>query len=238
MARKIKVDNAILKKLKRQKDKDRIEFKKIRRFILIVCEGEKTEPLYFEAKKKKLPKAVIETTLTKVLGTGSNTTQVVELAQKEIEKAKQNRNKEYDQVWIVIDRDSFPSQNFNDAIFKCQAVGFDITWSNEAFELWYVLHYQYRNTPMSRDDYKKVLEKEISSKLSKETAFKYQKNDSKFYDVLQKTGDEDFAINNAKKLVANFKDTRYANHNPCTMVYALVEKLNSLIDDYNEDEKI
>lgn len=47
MARKIKIDNAVLKRRVRKEQKRKIEFKSKRKFYLIVCEGEKTEPNYF-----------------------------------------------------------------------------------------------------------------------------------------------------------------------------------------------
>lgn len=48
MANIIKIDNAVLK---RHKQKERKTIKKISCRILIVCEGEKTEPNYFKAFK-------------------------------------------------------------------------------------------------------------------------------------------------------------------------------------------
>lgn len=91
MARKIKVDNAILKRLSRKEEKEeRIEFKKKRRFILIVCEGTKTEPNYFEAKKQELPANVLETVEIDIQGTGKGTLKVVEAAEEEVERAKKS----------------------------------------------------------------------------------------------------------------------------------------------------
>jgi len=47
-----------------------------RRFFLIVCEGEKTEPNYFEAIRLKLPKDMIPKVF--VRGTGKNTLSLIE----------------------------------------------------------------------------------------------------------------------------------------------------------------
>ena len=46
MARKAKVDNHLKKRLERQERKRKENFRSIRQYYLIVCEGEKTEPLY------------------------------------------------------------------------------------------------------------------------------------------------------------------------------------------------
>ena len=70
MANKIKIDNAVLKRRARVEKKRRVEFKSKRRFYLIVCEGEKTEPNYFESLKSSLPKGVLELTNIDIDGTG------------------------------------------------------------------------------------------------------------------------------------------------------------------------
>lgn len=233
MARKKKIDNAVLKRLRRQEQKDKTESINIRKFVLIVCEGTKTEPNYFEALRRRLPKNVLETVVVDIIGTGANTLSVVERTEDEVEKAKKVRNKKFDSVWVVIDKDGFPPQNFNNSIFRCEGLGYNCAWSNEAFELWYVLHFQYRNTGMSREAYSKVIEDEINSKIKSSDSpsigtFKYKKNDSNMFDFLEEFGDVEFAKANAKKLVDNFKDMKYSTHNPCTKVYELVEYLESL----------
>ncbi len=89
-----------LSNLKRRKN-----FKPIRKNFLIVCEGEKTEPLYFRS--FRVPKKVFD-----VIGLGAN-------AESLVEKAIEIRDREttsYDEVWCVFDRDSFPAQNFNNAL--------------------------------------------------------------------------------------------------------------------------
>ena len=74
-----------------------------RQRILIVCEGEKTEPNYFEAIKAVLEKGTAEIHIT---GEGKNTLSLVEDA-----IAKRNRKREtdrpYDQVWVVFDQTCF-----------------------------------------------------------------------------------------------------------------------------------
>ena len=242
MARKIKVDNAVLKRLRRKEEKERIEFQAVRQFILVVCEGEKTEPNYFQSLKNTLPKNVLETVQIDIVGTGANTETVVDLAQEEVQKAKERRNREFDQVWIVIDRDSFPAQHFNNAIFRCEGLGYHCAWSNEAFELWYVLHFQYRNTAMGRQDYAGVIEQEIRSRIVQAESpsireFTYAKNDPNMLAVLQEFGDEGGAIRNADKLVDLYDDQRYSTHNPCTQVHELVRALNVLRNDGSAEEE-
>lgn len=82
MANRIKIDNAILKRRARAEKKRKTEFKSKRKFYLIVCEGEKTEPNYFESLKESLPRGVLELTNIDIDGTGKNTLSIIEEAKK------------------------------------------------------------------------------------------------------------------------------------------------------------
>lgn len=65
----------------------------LRKTFLIVCEGQRTEPLYFQG--FRVPKEVM-----RVEGVGYNTLTLVE---RTIEIRNESREK-YDQVWCVFDR--------------------------------------------------------------------------------------------------------------------------------------
>ena len=123
--------------------------------ILIVCEGEKTEPKYFLG---------FRLTNVKVIGAGDNTENIVRLAIKLKEEAKRERES-YNQIWCVFDRDSFPAQHFNNAISLAHQNDIKVGYSNEAFELWYLLHYNYYDSAISRTDY--------INKLSELLGYKY-----------------------------------------------------------------
>lgn len=101
--------------------------------FLVVCEGEKTEPNYF--KRFRVPGRIVD-----VYGAARNTVSLVRetLRLRDLEK--------YDQVWCVFDKDSFPSQNFNAAITLARAHNIGVAYSNEAFELWYLLHFDYHQS--------------------------------------------------------------------------------------------
>lgn len=109
--------------------------------ILIVCDGQNTEPSYF--KQFRLASARIV-----AVGNGNNTTSTVQQA---IQLSKQDT---YDQVWCVFDRDSFPANNFNNAVARAQAKGLRVAYSNQAFEYWLLLHFEnHDGSPMPRTDY-------------------------------------------------------------------------------------
>lgn len=182
--------------------------------FLIVCEGIRTEPNYF--RKFPVPRDVKE---IDIRGVGDNTIRLVE-------EAKRIRGKEkykYDQVWCVFDRDSFPLEHFNNAIALAEREGIKVAYSNEAFELWYLLHFDYYDTAIPRADYIKILDKKFDELAGR----KYKKNDSDIYALLEKK--QVTAIKNAKKLLAEYNPIRPVHDNPSTTVHLLVEELNRFI---------
>ncbi|MHB0918911.1 MAG: RloB family protein [Thiobacillus sp.] len=180
-------------------------FRSQRKLVLIVCEGERTEPSYFE--DFPLSKNVCE-----VRGAGANTLSVVQ-------EAIEMRNKgNYNEVWCVFDRDSFPVRRIQSAFDLAEKEKIKIAFSNESFELWYLLHYQYLDTAIPRADYCK--------KLAVLLGGKYAKNDSAMYRrllPLQAT-----AIRHARKLHAGTPAKLLHSRCPATTVYELVERLNKL----------
>ena len=131
MAKKIKIDN-VSTKFKRQSQK-RVS-KVVRCSVLIVCEGTKTEPNYFEAFAKKQQGVIVYDIEVKGLGRGTK-----DVVEKAINLKSKNN---YDRVWAVFDKDEFPAKDFNDAITLGTQNGIEVAWSNEAFELWYLYHFR------------------------------------------------------------------------------------------------
>ena len=193
---------------------------KIVRF-LIVCEGKKTEPNYFRAFTERWS----EVKEIKVAGCGCSTCQLINEAKKIREKLERERPVSFDRVWLVFDKDEF--KDFNKAIEDAKKEGMNCAWSNQAFELWYVLHFQYLVTGVDRKQYIEMIEDKVR-KASKSKKFKYKKNDVGFYQILQEHGNEDFAFKNAEKLRNRHKGkVDYAAHNPRTEVDLLVKELRN-----------
>ncbi|GHV50739.1 hypothetical protein FACS1894181_11680 [Bacteroidia bacterium] len=228
MARTIKIDNALQKRFSYQ-GKKKSKKKELSIYFLIVCEGKKTEPNYFKSFPKKVDNFVFDIECD---GGGMNTLKVVETAI----KLRDNSTQKYDRVWAVFDRDSFPAKNFDNAILKAKANNICCAWSNEAFELWYLLHFQYRSTGMKRTEYQKAIEDEINKNWKdKKKPFKYEKNDPNMYDVLQEYGKQGQAINWAEQLRGQYNDEKFAAQNPRTQVYELVRQLIGQDDKLNEE---
>ena len=124
----------------------RVNVRELRQRFLIVCEGEKTEPNYFNS--FRVPKAVID-----VRGVGRNTASLV---RKALEFMGED---DYDQVWCVFDRDDFSVESFNAALQLARNNGIRVAYSNEAFELWYVMHFNYHQSATARHLYVERLTK-------------------------------------------------------------------------------
>lgn len=170
--------------------------------ILVVCEGEKTEPNYFRS--FRVPGLVLV-----VEGAADNTVNVVQLAEERM------ATDAFDQVWCVFDRDSFPLQRFNAAIDMAVARGIKVAYSNEAFELWYLLHFDFLQAGVSRSKYSKMLTQRLNKR--------YEKNSKEMYSLLLSR--QDAAIRNAKRLLSQFDPRSPGNDNPSTTVHLLVEEL-------------
>lgn len=225
MAKVSKIDKVNLKRFERRSTKRKV--REIKVSFLIVSEGSKTEPNYFRSFNRKFGNIIFDVNCE---GRGYNTLRVVN----EALKIRDKDPKKYIRVWAVFDKDSFPDKDFNAAIEKAKANNIGCAWSNEAFELWYLLHFQFRNTPMSRNDYKKVIEKEIGQYIPK---FTYSKNSVDMYEILQSHGNQSQAINNAEKLSKQFSNRDFASHNPRTQVYRLVKQLTGQDQSLNKQIK-
>ncbi|WP_026575707.1 RloB family protein [Bacillus sp. UNC438CL73TsuS30] len=190
--------------------------------FLIVCEGEKTEPNYFRYFKNKINEIKKDTVNIQIEGTGKNTISLVDHTIRLMNRAIPD----YTQVWCVFDRDSFPTGNFDIAIEKATKAGIQVAYSNEAFELWYLLHFHYYDSAFNREQYIEILNSIFNQKLD----IPYEKNIEGIYEIINSIGNEDFAIKNAKKVNAMNQHLNPENANPSTKVYALVEELTKFIN--------
>ncbi|MDR0866233.1 MAG: RloB family protein [Candidatus Symbiothrix sp.] len=187
--------------------------------ILIVCEGENTEPSYF--KQFRLSSATI-----KPVGEGYNTLSLVNRA---IQLKKEGS---YDQVWCVFDKDDFSDVNFNNAIQIATVNGLEAAYSNQAFEYWVILHFDdHQGGQMHRDDYNDKL-----NKLLKPYNVTYDGKNSKIiteeiFELLdgmdEKTKKErkQLAINRAERNYNQFNHTNPAKEESSTTVFKLVKEL-------------
>jgi hypothetical protein len=183
-----------------------------RKRFLIVCEGEKTEPNYFAGFQNELRTIAF----LEIIPAGRVSLSLV----KEAKKLK-DEDGEYkdDEVWCVFDRDfkaeNSNQKNFNEAIELAKRNNINLAVSNDAFELWFLLHYEYYCSQTHRNDLITML----SDK--KRLGAKYEKNSANMYKKLKEKQPE--AIKNAKNLW-NQCNGDY-NTNPSTTVFQLVVEL-------------
>lgn len=193
----------------------RVDSQEIKERFLIVCEGEATEPNYF--RNFRMPGRVVE-----IKGTGYNTLSLVEEAtrlkqEKEAEALRRGASA-YDQIWCVFDRDSFGPDAFNNAIRKAQSAGFQVAYTNQAFELWYLLHFDDHRTALDRSQYWDILKDRLEHT--------YRKNSPSMYQELQARQDQ--AIRRAETLLAGYGEAHNPQQdNPCTTVHLLVKALRA-----------
>ena len=183
--------------------------RKLRR-ILIVCEGEKTEPNYF----RKFPENPEVYDRIDIHGTGYNTVSLVnEAINLKLEAEK--RKEPYIEVWCAFDKDDFTIDQFINAIILAGKNQIKCAYSIEAFEIWYMLHFNFYDTALSRSQYKE--------KLSELLGKTYLKNDEGMYQLLHKR--ESTALQNARRLYALQRNRLFTEQNPITTVFMLVERL-------------
>lgn len=202
-----------------------------RRFFLIVCEGEKTEPNYFEAIRLKLPKDMIPKVV--VRGTGKNTLSLIEEVKEIIEQRRAQDLPPFYNVWIVMDRDSFPAEDFDNSIKKIEqypetpgAKKWFAAWSNEAFELWYLLHFtEQTGGPISRTEYAEKLERFLGHKYTKNSPTMFMELQDKTIEAIQRA-ERGHALQQRQNVP-------FSQMNPATTVYKLVKELLAYMESLN-----
>jgi hypothetical protein len=196
-----------------------------RKRILIVCEGEKTEPIYFNYLKRILRLSSAEIC---IIGKdcGSDPNSVVGCAIERI----QNSKDPYDEAWCLIDTEVPPRLNLNDAYNRATLsykpprgiqTNLRIILSNPCFEFWYILHFN--RTSQTFTSNKKVYS------LLKQYIPGYSKSDKNVPErVYEKTKD---AVRNSELVLRQQHQdcTNLRNCNPSTHVHKVVQYLFDMV---------
>ena len=189
-------------------------FREIKQRFFIICEG-KTEKNYFDG--FKLTSAKVKAIDKK----GKNALTLLSEA-----LIAKDLNKDYDQYWIVFDRDE-QTNSFDQIIEvfnKAKQNSLNIAFCNQCFELWYLLHFQ--NVTSATET--KQLIKKLDKFLSSPGGSKYSKKDKSHYERL--LGCQTKALRQAQKLNYNTDSYVLAKTNPSTTVNLLVNELIKYID--------
>ena len=188
--------------------------REIKQSFLIVCEGEKTEPDYFKAFR-------MTSATVKAVGQAMNTMTLVSKAIS-IREADRKRKKIYDQCWVVFDKDDFPAKDFNLAIQFAEKNGFFVAYSNQAFEYWFLLHYNLYTGAIHRSQYKDMLTKLTGMPYSKSEGY-----GAVMYNLLLSRQQQ--AINNSETVLAEISHGNPAEEESSTTVQRLVIELNKFL---------
>ncbi len=187
--------------------------------ICIITEGEKTEPLYFGAIKQEM-RPHTSAVKVEIMGKGKNTVSLVESAKRIMDQD------DFDDVWVVFDEDGRGEQ-FNEAIKRAKGAGIRVAYSNEAFELWFLLHFNYMDSTLTRSQYCDKLT-EILQQRTGNRKLKYEKNSKDMYSFLKEHGSEIDAVRNAEELLKIHNDDEsFDRRNPSTTVHQLVQFLRN-----------
>jgi len=186
--------------------------------ILIVCEGEKTEPNYFTELKKAFR---LSNANVRICGRGSDPLSVVNFA---IETFQ--REPEFDRVYCVFDHDRHTTYHIALDKVKRTRLGkgskiFAIP-SVPCFEFWLLLHFIYTTRPFDVPPGDSICSRVIEE--LKKYLPAYQKGDQDIFNNIQDRLDN--AITNASR-VQQFHQTS-GTDNPSTLVHSLVEYLRDL----------
>lgn len=196
--------------------------------FLIVSEGTKTEPNYFDGLAKHINDKFggnihSEKPLINCQGEGKCTVSLVEETSKIISRAPIL----YSQVWVVFDKDDFV--DFDDAILLAEEQGYRVAWSNQSFEYWIYLHFNYSDSALHRDDWVDKLSELFKS--YKINPNGYDKNDPTIFEIATTRGSLKAAIGNAKRIENSYKTDRPSKCDPCTTVHKLILELEPYLSD-------
>ncbi len=199
---------------------------------LILCEGKETEVNYFTGLIDEINKRGASKIKAEIVGVGRNPSGLVKF----VEDCTVIRDKMLGQISIpfykvalVFDKDEFTDNDFNNAALS-QDIDI-VAWSNESFELWLLLHFQYQCAALHRDQYCEKITEEFQKQGICTKKQQYKKNDKDIYmKVTSFHGSLKQALRNSKKILEDCNLRNPASINPGTtvgdLVLALAEEAN------------
>jgi hypothetical protein len=213
-----------------------IRFRRYKYLFLIVCEDENTEPGYFERFKSQIPD---ETIFLKPVGTGRDAKGVVEQAIKERQKLSLEAKRDVDVVWAVFDKDDADEnatkiKRFEGAFETAKDNDIEIAYSNEAFELWLLLHFTDvdKAVALPRTEIYDLLQENIRANEAYST-FVYEHGNAGILPIIYEIGNQAAAITRAEALLKSQHRRKPIEANPSTRVHLLVKELLEWITYYS-----
>ena len=184
--------------------------------VLIVCEGKRTEPLYFEDLSAHFR---LNTANVIITGEGADPRTVVRVAKK-LRRDEARRGEKYDRVYCVFDRDEH--MTFGQACDEARASGIFAVRSWPCFEFWLRLHFGFSRQPYSRFGGRSAAQRCVDELRGWLPG--YEKGAAGIFHALQYRLES--AMDNATRAIADAKAT--GEFNPSTEVHDLVDYLQRL----------
>jgi hypothetical protein len=206
-------------------------------YYLIVCEGEKTEPEYFEEIKKLINdryahRVEVERIAIDIRGEATNTLFLLERAKQYVDELRG----QITQVWLVYDKDDFPPDRFDTTQYEAERLSneseikFHVAWSNQCIEYWFLLHFENLQSDIKREDYLRKLDEHFK----RLGLGGYRKNRSDLFGVLMNHGNLKLAIRWANQRMDEHTGKTPSQSVPATRVHELVLELIRYISEDNE----
>ena len=189
-------------------------------YHLIVTEGMETEPAYFRAVQDAVNRCYRGRVQLDVSGEGRNTLSLFDAARRRVRESLNG----YRHVWIVYDTDDFPPEHVDQvaelaAQYSGEETTYHAVWSNQCFELWFLLHFSYFQSDLHRSGYWPKLTECLQSM----NAGSYRKNREDLYALLRPRLET--AIANARRLEEQNRGKPPSRAAPGTRMHELMETL-------------
>ena len=188
--------------------------------VLIVCEGTKTEPAYFNEIRNELELSTANVEVTPA--DRSDPMSIVRYA-KNLQNISARQGNRYDHIYCVFDRDQH--EEFQNAYLQLNThtrSQFNSACSWPCFEFWLILHFEYSRRPFS-DTQNRTASQNCESTLRNHLPY-YTKGMAGIFEKLYPN--TDIAIENAKRAMKDAEQT--GEKNPSTEVHNLVKYLQNL----------
>ncbi len=175
----------------------------------ILTEGEKTEPNYFQSSMFRNDRTFPKINPGKCPGNDANG------LKQWAESIMKTDFVKGDRIWIVLDKDENDLQKLHNLKEWCEENDVGLAFSNPCFELWLLIHFNYVDSSMNKED--------LIAKLTQNLREQYDKSKDYSHIFSEKI---ETAVRNARTLREhNGQSGKRCNQNPFTNIDMLIADL-------------
>lgn len=192
--------------------------------ILVVTEGEKTEPIYLSGLRNHLKLSAAEIQIINAPGTDAYTivNEAISIRDQRKREAKHGCTVPYDSTWAVFDTERADTNpRLHDALQLARSRKINMALSNPCFEFWILLHHIFTTAPFMNCV-------DVIRRIKTDFNPGYEKNDPTVSEYLPKI---QMAVRNSERCRIHHK-TSGGDGNPSTDVDLLVREMNDATRSY------